>query len=283
MLDLEQRPVSNALSSLDDDPTGEDTLKVLDLFDLTGKVAIVTGGATGLGKQMAESLGELGADLVLCARNAERCKAVAADFEALGVRTLGLGCDVRDPAAIERVVGATVEQLGRIDILVNNSGTSWGASPEDVPLDGWQKVIDVNLTGAFMFAQQVGRVLISQGEGGSIVNVASVAAFRGAPPEAMNALPYNASKGGLVALTIDLAVKWARHGIRVNAIAPGWFPSDMSEKVLERAGDRLLGRVPLRRYGSNHDLKGAVAFLASPASDYVTGTTVFVDGGQSAG
>ncbi len=257
-------------------------MNVNELFDLTGKVAIVTGGGTGLGKQMAEALGELGADLVLCARNAERCEAAAADFEALGVRTLGLGCDVRDPAAIERVVAATVEKLGRIDILVNNSGTSWGASPEEVPLDGWQKVIDVNLTGAFLFAQQVGRVLISQSEGGSIVNVASVAAFRGAPQEAMNALPYNASKGGLVALTIDLAVKWARYGIRVNAIAPGWFPSDMSEKVLERAGDRLLEHVPLRRYGSNHDLKGAVAFLASPASDYVTGSTVFVDGGQSA-
>jgi gluconate 5-dehydrogenase len=257
-------------------------MKVQDLFDLTGKVAIVTGGATGLGKQMAEALGELGADLVLCARNGERCEVAAAELEGLGVRTLGLGCDVRDPAAIEHVVSTTIEKLGRIDILVNNSGTSWGASPEDVPLDGWQKVIDVNLTGAFLFAQQVGRVLISQGEGGSIVNIASVAAFRGAPQEAMNALPYNASKGGLVAMTIDLAVKWARHGIRVNAIAPGWFPSDMSEKVLERAGDQLLSRVPLRRYGTNHDLKGAVAFLASRASDYVTGTTLVVDGGQAA-
>ena len=257
-------------------------MHVNELFDLTGKVAIVTGGATGLGKQMAEALGELGADLVLCARNQERCEGAAAELAGLGVRTLGLGCDVRDPAAIESVVTTTVERLGRIDILINNSGTSWGASPEDVPLDGWQKVIDVNLTGAFLFAQQVGRVLISQEDGGSIVNVASVAAFRGAPQEAMNAIPYNASKGGLVALTIDLAVKWARHGIRVNAIAPGWFPSDMSEKVLERAGDLLLSHVPLGRYGTNHDLKGAAAFLASRASAYVTGTTLFVDGGQSA-
>jgi gluconate 5-dehydrogenase len=195
---------------------------------------------------------------------------------------VGLGCDVRNPESVSSVVGTTVDRLGRVDILVNNSGTSWGASPEDVPLEGWQKVIDVNLTGAFLFAQAVGRVLIEQGEGGKILNIASVAAFRGAAPEAMNALPYNASKGGLVAMTIDLAVKWARHGINVNAIAPGWFPSDMSEKVLERAGSTLLARVPLGRYGSSVDLKGAAAFLCSRASDYVTGTTVIVDGGQSA-
>jgi gluconate 5-dehydrogenase len=125
--------------------------------------------------------------------------------------------------------------------------------------------------------------MIERGAGGRIVNIASVAAFRGAPPEAMNALPYNASKGGLVAFTIDLAVKWARHGIRVNAIAPGWFPSEMSQLVLERAGDALMARIPLGRFGSGHDLKGAAAFLASRASDYVTGTTLVVDGGQSAG
>ena len=257
--------------------------RVQELFDLTGKVAIVTGGGTGLGRQMAEALAECGADIVVCARNAERCEQAATELEALGVRAVGLGCDVRDPDSVANVVSTTVERLGRVDILVNNSGTSWAASPEDIPLSGWQKVIDVNLTGAFLFAQAVGRVLIAQGSGGKIVNIASVAAFRGAPPEAMNALPYNASKGGLVAFTIDLAVKWARHDIQVNAIAPGWFPSDMSEKVLEQAGDRLLARVPLGRFGSSDDLKGAVAFLASPASDYVTGTTLVVDGGQSAG
>jgi gluconate 5-dehydrogenase len=257
-------------------------MRVQELFDLSGKVAIVTGGATGLGRQIADALAECGADVVVCARNEERCRHAAGELEALGVRSLGLGCDVRDQASIETVVSTTTEQLGRVDILVNNSGTSWGASPEDVPLEGWQKVIDVNLTGAFLFCQAVGRVLIAQGEGGKIVNIASVAAFRGAAPEEMNALPYNASKGGLVAMTVDLAVKWARHGIHVNAIAPGWFPSDMSEKVLEKAGDLLLGHVPLGRFGSPYDLKGAAAFLTSRASDYVTGTTLFVDGGQTA-
>ena len=258
-------------------------MRIQELFDLRDKVAIVTGGATGLGRQMADALAECGADVVVCARNAERCEQAASELESLGVRALGLGCDVRDRDSIARVVDETVEQFGRVDILVNNSGTSWGASPEDIPLEGWQKVIDVNLTGAFLFAQAVGRVLIAQGSGGKIVNIASVAAFRGAAPEAMNALAYNASKGGLVAMTIDLAVKWARHDIQVNAIAPGWFPSDMSEKVLEQAGDLLLSRVPAGRFGRPHDIKGAAAFLASPSSDFVTGSTLFVDGGQTAG
>jgi NAD(P)-dependent dehydrogenase (short-subunit alcohol dehydrogenase family) len=257
-------------------------MRVQELFDLTGRVAIVTGGGTGLGRQMAEALAEAGADLVLCARKAERCEQAASELAETGIRALGLRCDLRDPAEIEEVVRRTVAELGRVDILVNNSGTSWGAPPEDVPLAGWQKVIDVNLTGAFLFAQSVGRVLIDQGEGGKIVNIASVAAFRGAPQDAMNSIPYNASKGGIVALTIDLAVKWAQHRINVNAIAPGWFPSDLSATTLEAGGDRLLGRIPLGRYGGPDDLKGTVVFLASAASDYVTGTTVVVDGGQMA-
>jgi len=258
-------------------------VRVQELFDLGGKVAIVTGGATGLGRQIAGALAECGADVVVCARNAERCEAAAAELGLLGVRALGLGCDVREPESVEAVVRRTIETLGRVDILVNNAGTSWGAAPEDVPLAGWQKVIDINLTGAFLFAQAVGRELIRQGDGGKIINVASITAFQGAPPEAMNSIPYNASKGGLVALTIDLAVKWARHGICVNAIAPGWFPSDLSASVLERSGDDLVKRIPLGRFGGPDDLKGAAAFLASAASDFVTGVTLPVDGGQLAG
>jgi NAD(P)-dependent dehydrogenase (short-subunit alcohol dehydrogenase family) len=257
-------------------------MNVRELFDLGGKVAIVTGGGSGLGRQMSEALAELGADVVVCARKAERCEQVAAELAGLGVRTLGLGCDVRDPEQVQAVVRRTVEELGRIDVLVNNAGTSWGAPAEDVPLAGWQKVIDVNLTGVFLFSQAAGRVLIAQGDGGKIVNIASVAAFRGAPPEAMDALPYNASKGGVIAFTRDLAVKWARHRIHVNAIAPGWFPTDMAHELLERSGDLLRSRIPLDRFGGPDDLKGAVAFLASRASDYVTGATLVVDGGATA-
>ncbi len=257
-------------------------MHVRDLFDLSGTTAIVTGGGSGLGRQMAEALAEAGANLVLCARKAERCEAAAAELKGLGTGAIGLGCDVREPEQVQSVVERTVREFGSVDILVNNSGTSWGAPAEDVPLSGWQKVIEVNLTGAFLFAQAVGREMIRQG-GGKIVNIASVAAFRGAPPEAVDAIPYNASKGGLVAFTRDLAVKWARHGIYVNAIAPGWFPSDMSGEVLAASGDRLLAGIPLGHFGGADDLKGAVVFLSSRASDYVTGITLPVDGGQLAG
>jgi NAD(P)-dependent dehydrogenase (short-subunit alcohol dehydrogenase family) len=253
-----------------------------ELFDLSGQAAIVTGGGSGIGRQMATGLAESGANLVLCARKPERCEEAAAELErALGVRALGMRCDVRDPAEIQAVVERTKAELGRVDVLVNNAGTSWGAPAEDYPLEGWQKVIDVNLTGVFLFAQAAGRVMIDQ-SGGKIVNVASVAAFGGAPPELMNAVAYNASKGGVVSFTRDLAAKWARHGINVNAIAPGWFPSDMNKVLLDAQPDAYLEHIPLRRFGGPDDLKGAVVFLASRASDFVTGQVVVVDGGQSA-
>ena len=256
-------------------------MSVRELFDLSGKTAIVTGGGSGIGRQMAEGLAEAGANLVLCARKAERCEQAAAELEQLGVRALGLGCDVRDPKQVQAVVRRTVEELGGVDVLVNNAGTVWGASPEDMPLEGWQKVIDVNLTGVFLFAQAAGRVMIERG-GGAIVNIASVAGLQGGPPEIMNTIVYNASKGGVIAFTRDLACKWAQHGIRVNSIAPGWFPSDMSNFVLEQHAERLEKHVPLGRFGGPEDLKGAVVFLASEASAYVTGHTLIVDGGESA-
>jgi NAD(P)-dependent dehydrogenase (short-subunit alcohol dehydrogenase family) len=256
-------------------------VKPSELFDLSGRVAIVTGGGSGIGLQMAQGLAEMGADLVLCARHADRCEQVAEELRALGVRALGLRCDVRDQAEIEAVVERARAELGRIDILVNNAGTVWGAWPEETPLDGWQKVVDVNLTGVFLFSQAAGRVMIEQ-KGGKIVNIASILALGGAPPEIMNSVAYSATKGGVVAFTRDLATKWARHAINVNAIAPGWFPSDLSNDVLDQHAEALYDLIPLRRFGSPDDLKGAVVFLASAASDYVTGQTLVVDGGQSA-
>ena len=251
------------------------------LFDLSGKTAIVTGGGTGIGRQMAQGLAEAGANLVLCARKAERCEQAASELEQLGVRAIGLGCDVRDPEQVQHVVTKAVEELGGVDVLVNNAGTVWGASPEEMPLEGWQKVIDVNLTGVFLFSQAAGRVMIERG-GGVIVNIASVAGLQGGPPEIINTIVYNASKGGVIAFTRDLACKWAQHGIRVNSIAPGWFPSDMSGYVLERHEERLKQHIPLGRFGGPHDLEGVVVFLASDASAYVTGHTLVVDGGESA-
>jgi NAD(P)-dependent dehydrogenase (short-subunit alcohol dehydrogenase family) len=254
---------------------------VTNLFDLSGKTAIVTGGGTGIGRQMAQGLAEAGANLVLCARKAERCEQAASELEQLGVRAIGLGCDVRDPEQVQHVVTKAVEELGGVDILVNNAGTVWGASPEEMPLEGWQNVIDVNLTGVFLFSQAAGRVMIERG-GGVIVNIASVAGLQGGPPDVMNTIAYNASKGGVIAFTRDLACKWAQHGIRVNSIAPGWFPSDMSGYVLERHEERLKQHIPLGRFGGPHDLEGVVVFLASDASAYVTGHTLVVDGGESA-
>jgi NAD(P)-dependent dehydrogenase (short-subunit alcohol dehydrogenase family) len=251
------------------------------LFDLSGKTAIVTGGGKGIGRQMAQGLAEAGANVVVCARQADRCEQAAAELEQVGIRALGLGCDVRDPDQVQAVVGRTVADFGGVDILVNNAGTVWGASPEDMPLEGWQKVVDVNLTGVFLFSQAAGRAMIA-GSGGAIVNIASVAGLHGAPAEITDTVVYHATKGGVISFTRDLAWKWARHGIRVNAIAPGWFPSDMANFVLDQHGDSLLGRVPLARFGGPDDLKGPVVFLASDAAAYVTGHTLVVDGGQSA-
>jgi gluconate 5-dehydrogenase len=252
-------------------------VSVLDLFDLSGKVAVVTGGGSGIGRQMATGLAEAGAELVLCARRVERVEEAAA---AMPTRALALPCDVGDQESVDAMVARVVHEFGRIDILVNNAGTVWGAAPEDIPLEGWEKVVRVNLTGVFLCSQSAGRVMIEKG-GGKIVNIASVAGLHGAPAEVVNALPYHASKGGVISLTRDLAWKWARHGINVNAIAPGWFPSDMSKFVLDR-NPELAQRIPLGRFGGPEDLKGAVVFLASRASDFVTGHTLVVDGGQSA-
>jgi NAD(P)-dependent dehydrogenase (short-subunit alcohol dehydrogenase family) len=256
-------------------------MNVNQLFDLSGRVAIVTGGGRGLGRQLATAVAEAGADVAVCSRSLESCEESAAAIEALGRRSLALRCDVRSEDEVNATVAQVVQEFGRVDILVNNAGTVWSDWPETTPLSGWQKVIDVNLTGPFLFARAAGIAMIQEG-GGKIVNIASVAAFGGAPPEVMNAISYQASKGGLVSFTRDLACKWARHNIHVNAIAPGWFPSDMTESLLNAHEQRLVERVPLGRLGGEDDLKGAVVYLSSRASDWVTGTTLIVDGGQSA-
>jgi NAD(P)-dependent dehydrogenase (short-subunit alcohol dehydrogenase family) len=249
-------------------------------FDLSGRVAIVTGGSVGLGRQMAEGLAEMGANLVLCARKKERCLQAAGELEKLGVSVLPLGCDVKDPASIQVVADTTVKHFGRIDILINNAGTSWGAPVERMTLEQWNRVIETNLTGTFLFSQAVGNVMIGQRRG-KIINIASVAGLRGSSPK-LPAIGYSASKGGVVIFTKDLACKWGMHNIQVNAIAPGWFPTDMSEKVIERNKESLLAGIPLGRFGGPEDLKGAAIFLASAASDFVTGHVLVVDGGQSA-
>jgi len=255
-------------------------MHVRELYDLTGKTAVVSGGGSGIGRQMAEALAELGANLVLCARRVERCEQAAAELAQLGVEAMGLQCDVRDPKQVQSVVDEAVARFGRVDILLNNAGATWGAPAEDVPLEGWQKVVDVNLNGTFYFSQAVGRHMIERGEGGVIVSTASVAGLR-AGMQGIGTSGYQATKAAVIMLTRSLAGEWAKHKIRVNAIAPGWFPSDMSKWVLDNLGDEMRATIPMHRFGGPDELKGVIAFLASDASSYVTGQTIAVDGGQT--
>ncbi|MFG6149853.1 SDR family oxidoreductase [Halobacillus sp. B23F22_1] len=257
-------------------------MHVMNLFNLQGKTAIVTGGGRGLGKQIAEGLAEAGANIVLCSRKKEACEEVAQRLEKeLQVQTLALSCNVTNPEDVQRVVDETVAAFGTIDILVNNSGATWGAPALDMPLEAFQKVMNVNVTGTFLMSQKVGEVMVKQ-EFGKIINIASVAGLGGSDSRFMDTVGYNASKGAVITFTKDLAVKWGAKNIQVNALAPGFFPTKMSRGVLEQGGDFILDRTPLGRFGSEEDLKGAALFLASNASNYVTGDVLVVDGGMHA-
>lgn len=250
------------------------------LFDLTGQVALITGGSRGLGEEMAEGLAEAGASLMLLARREQWLVPAVEKLRSRGIPCQGAVCDVSHASEVEDAVRRTLEHYESIDVLVNNAGITWGAPAEEMPLDKWQAVLDVNLTGAFLFCQAVGREMIRRRQG-SIINVASIAGLRGMPEE-VHSVGYVASKGGLIALTRELAAKWARHGIRVNAIAPGFFLSRMTEKVLDRALPQFEERIPMGRIGRPGELKGVAVFLAAAASSYITGQTIVVDGGSTA-
>jgi gluconate 5-dehydrogenase len=255
-------------------------MDVKKMFDLSGKLAIVTGGGRGIGSKMAEGLAEAGANVVLCSRKVENCQKVAQALTNLGVKALAMACDVRSSGDIQKVVDQVLREFGRLDILVNNSGVTWGATAEDYSLESWKKVMDTNMTGAFLFSQIAGRVMIQQ-RGGNIINIASVMGVIGIQ-DAADAIAYSTSKGALITFTKDLAAKWAKYNIRVNAIAPGWFPTDMTEWVFSHHGQEVLNLIPMGRYGDPEELKGAAVYLASDASKYVTGIVLPVDGGQLA-
>ncbi|KWU63946.1 MULTISPECIES: SDR family oxidoreductase [Priestia] len=256
-------------------------MHIKDLFDLTGKTAIITGGGRGLGEQMAEGLAEAGANIVLCSRKKEACQQVADRLARLDVKTLALTCDISQPEDIKNVVHQTIETFGRIDILINNSGATWGAPVEEMPLEAWQKVMNINVTGTFLMSQEAGKEMIKQ-KAGKIINIASIAGLGGTDPQYMDTIGYNTSKGAVITFTKDLAVKWGQHNIQVNAIAPGFFPTKMSGAIMEQGKDYFLSQTPLKRFGSDADLKGAAVFLASAASNYITGDILTVDGGVHA-
>lgn len=252
---------------------------VKELFDLTGKTAIVTGGSRGIGREMAEGLAEAGANLMLCARKAEQLDATVSEFTAKGFSAAGKVCDVSMPEEVQAVIDATAERFGSVDILINNAGTSWGAMPEDMPLERWQQVIDVNLTGCFLFAQAAGRVMLKQGRG-AIINIASIAGQTSSANGPFYA-GYVASKSGLIGLTRELAASWGRKGIRVNAIAPGFFHSKMADAVIDIYERSIQENNVIPRVGEEGELKGIAVFLSSDASSYVTGQTIAVDGGMT--
>ncbi len=252
---------------------------IKNLFDLSGQVAIVSGGASGIGLQMSYALGEAGANLVLAARKIDRCREVAQIMEKdLGIDVLPVQVDVGNPEDISQLYKIVLERFSRVDILVNNSGATWGASSFEYPLKAWEKVIKVNLTGSWLMAQEAARIMVQQ-KYGRIINVTSLAAFVGAPAEVMDTVAYQASKAGLAGLTKDLAVKWAPYNITVNGLAPGWFPSKMTTGTLKKSQEVLLNGIPLGRFGSDDELKGATLFLASPGAGYCTGSILSVDGG----
>ena len=256
-------------------------MKAFELFDLSGKVAMISGGGDGIGQAMATGLAEAGADVVVFSRRLEKCQEVAHEIETIGTRALALQCDITREDDVERVVTQTIKKFNQIDILVNNSGRAWGATPEEIPYEDWQKVIDLNINGTFRCTQRVGQELIKQ-KRGKIINISSYAGSRGTDPVYLDSIPYNTSKGALNIFTMDLAVKWAKYNINVNAIAPGWFPTKMTEWTFSHRGEAILAHTPMKRFGQLNELKGIAIFLSSQASDFLTGQIIGVDGGLSA-
>ena len=253
-------------------------MSVKQLFDLTGRVAIVTGGSRGLGLQIAEALGEMGARLAITARKKDELDQAVAH---LGGNASAFVCDLGKREAIAPLAEAVLKKFGKVDILVNNAGATWGAPAEQHPLEAWDKLVAVNLTGAFVLTQIVAAKSMIPAGWGRIINVASIAGLIGQDPRFAPTAAYTATKHGLVGLTRQLAAEWGVHGITVNAICPGFFPSKMTRATLDTAGALIKEWTPTRRLGGDQDLKGLAVLLASDASRHITGQAIAVDGGAT--
>jgi gluconate 5-dehydrogenase len=248
------------------------------LFDLSGKVALVTGGSRGLGLQIAAALGEMGAKLAISARKADELAEAATRLAGQKIVAHTVVNDVAQLAGIPGLVDKVIDALGPIDILVNNAGTSWGAPAEEHSLEAWNKVMNLNVSATFFLSQEVARRCMIPRRSGKIINMSSVAALSGGSPD-LPTVAYNTSKAAVLNCTRSLAAEWGKYNINVNAICPGFFPSKMSEVVLKRILPSVLARTPLQRIGGDDDLKGVAVFLASEASRHVTGQYIAVDGG----
>jgi gluconate 5-dehydrogenase len=254
-------------------------MNVKQLLDLKGRVALVTGGSRGLGLQMAEALGEMGARLALTARKQNELDEAVAHLKAQGIEATAWVCDLGQREQIAPALEGILAKLGKIDILVNNAGATWGAPAEDHPLEAWDKLVNLNLTGTFLASQLVARKSMIPSKWGRIVNVASVAGLMASDPRVVKTVAYNATKHGVVGLTRQLAAEWGEHGITVNAICPGFFPSRMTKATLDTLGRMVTELTPTKRLGNEEDLKGLVVLLASEASRHITGQAIAVDGG----
>jgi gluconate 5-dehydrogenase len=251
------------------------------LFDLTGRVALVTGGSRGLGLQIATALGEYGAALALVARKQHELDAAVATLTAAGCTAVGFAADLSAPEAVPQLTERVMTRFGRIDVLVNNAGATWGASAETYPVDGWNKVIDLNVTSLFLLTQAVAReAFIRQGKG-AIINLASVEGLQGHHPDRLGTVAYNTAKGAVINMTRALAAEWGPRNIRVNALAPGFFPSKMTAATLAEHGEDAIAQTPLGKLGGETDLMGAALLLASDAGGHITGQTIVVDGGAT--
>jgi len=254
-------------------------MSVKQLFDLTGKVALITGGSRGLGLQMAEALGEMGAKIAISARKAGELEEAAAHLKSQGIEVLTVVSDLSKTETIPALVDQVLERFGTIDILVNNAGATWGAPAEEYPAEAWNKVMTLNVDSVFFLTQEVARRCMIPKRAGKVITIASIAGLSGSM--GMNTIAYHTSKGAAINFTRALAAEWGKYNINVNAICPGFFPSKMTMGTLERLGDQVVAGVPLGRMGGDEDLKGTVVFLASEASRHVTGQYVAVDGGKS--
>jgi len=252
-----------------------------ELFNLHGQVSVITGGARGLGLTISETLAQAGSDILICSRKIAQYEKQIEGLQNLGIKCRALKCDVSNPQDVKNLSEFIEKEFGRVDILVNNAGATWGAPVLDYPLDKWNKVMQVNVTGTFLCCQAIGQFMVRQKKG-KIINLSSIEGIYGGDPQYMNAIAYNTSKGAIITLTKDLAVKWAPYHINVNAIAPGFMDSDMTQTTIVEHGDKMISRVPMGRLGKSEDLRGSIIFLASAASDYVTGQVLFVDGGWHA-
>lgn len=249
------------------------------LFDLTGRVAIVTGASRGIGAEIAEALGEAGARLVAVSRSLEDLEEAARRWRAAGIECVTHAADVGAQQTAEALVHRALEAYGRVDIVVNNAGTFWSAPAQDMPLEQWERVLRVNLTGAFLLSQAAAREMVRAGRGGRIINVTSVLGLTGGRPPYNQVVGYAAAKGGIVAMTRNLARQWAPYGILVNALAPGWFPTRLTERTLQRFEAEIVRDIPLGRVARPGEIKGAALLLASEAGSYITGQVLAVDGG----